>query len=208
MQLLLSTNSKTLQLIVITINNIRQHPTQQHKNCHKQTTRPYNGLKLLSSTFNKTLFKNIITIINKQRDLLLQCNNSPCCIGMSCRRSIGSNPNIGITAQRGTSSNSNVGRLSHSSMQRKTNIGNYNCRPSSCYPSIGIDGSSPINTNTNIGSSIFSLIYAYSKVGNNTRRATGCNPNFYLLVSKVLSEVLLFVYNSSKKIRYIVVVYF
>ena len=73
-------------------------------------------------------------------------------------------------------------------MQRKTNIGNYNCRPSSCYPSIGIDGSSPINTNTNIGSSIFSLIYAYSKVGNNTRRATGCNPNFYLLVSKVLSE--------------------
>ena len=127
---------------------------------------------------------------------------------MSCRRSIGSNPNVGMVAWRGTSSNSKIRIVGHISVLRETNIGNYNCRPSSCYPSIGIDGSSPINTNTNIGSSIFSLIYAYSKVGNNTRRATGCNPNFYLLVSKVLSEVLLFVYSSSKKIRYIVVVYF
>lgn len=182
MQLLLSTNSKTLQLIVITINNIRQHPTQQHKNCHKQTTRPYNGLKLLSSTFNKTLFKNIITIINKQRDLLLQCNNSPCCIGMSCRRSIGSNPNVGMVAWRGTSSNSNVGRLSHSSMQRKTNIGNQGCRPTRYSSNIGTCGGSSMNTNSNIGNSICSATNANPNVGINTRRATNCNSNSYLLV--------------------------
>ena len=53
-----------------------------------------------------------------------------------------------------------------------------------------------------------SSMNADSKVGISTWRATDCNSNLYLLVKKVHDEVLLFAYNSSKSLKYIVAVWF
>jgi|LSQX01.2.fsa_nt_gb hypothetical protein len=65
-----------------------------------------------------------------------------------------------------------------------------------------------MSTGSNIGNSTRSRTNAYPNVGKCTRRATDYNSNFYLLVKKVLDEVLLYVSDSHEGVSLLVDVCF